>query len=1324
MNRYKRIIISACTLVMGFFMLSNQFGPSFGATGSSFDGQTCSGCHSGGSYGTTGSIQLLQGGNPVNQYLPGGTYTVRVNIGGSSPNMGFQVTSAYQGSDNNINTWGTPPPGTTNANNGGRNYIQHTAPMTSAAFVDIPWTAPSSTDAIVFYAGVNRVNGNGQQTLDHASSAMLTITTACASITVGPGTLPNGTAGTAYNQTVTQSGATGTPSFTISSGSLPPGLSLNSGTGAITGTPTTNGAYTFTVLVTGGNGCVGSTQYTVTINCPTITLSPGTLPGGTVGAAYNQAVTKTGGTGTYTWSYTGTLPPGITFNTTTGTFSGTPTTTGTYSNIVVTATGNGTCTGTQTYSITIGCPTITVSPATIPTMTVGSAITPQTYTQSGGTGTITWSATGLPAGVTINSTTGQLSGTPTQTGTFNIIITASGNGPCTGTQTFNNVIVSCPTVTVNPVNLNTITVGSTFSQTLSQTGATGTLSWAVTAGTIPPGLSLNTTTGAITGTPTTAGAYCFTVTVTGQGPCTGSRQYCGNVVCPAASVSPGTIATIIVGSTYTQNFTQTGLGGTITWSTSGSVPTGLSINSTSGQLSGTPSATGSYTFTVTATSSNGCTASQSYTVNVSCATFVITPATLPNVAAGATYNQTIGQTGNFGTFTYTVTTGNLPTGLSLNSTTGAITGTATAAGSYTFTVTVANQYGCSGTMQYTIVVTCPNATLDPATLPNLPIGQAYNQTMTVTGGTGTFTYAVTTGSLPTGLTLTSGGVLSGTPTVAGTYTFTITATNQWGCTASNSYTIVVACPTISLSPGTLPPGNVGFAYNQTITVTGSTNTFTFSSTGTLPPGLTLNTTTGALTGTPTTPNTYTFTIIATDSYGCTTSTQYTVIISPCTPLVLSPGTLPDGTVNTNYNQTITQTGGTGTITWSSSGTLPPGVTLNTTTGDLSGSPTATGTYTFTIVATDQTGCSGTVQYTIDVNCPTITLTPATLPADSAGEAYSQAVTQSGSTGSTFTYTVSSGTLPPGISLDANTGTLTGISNATGTYTFDITVTDEYGCSGTMTYTIDVVCPVIVIDQTTLPMIYTNTPYNETLTQTGGTSPFTYTVTSGTLPGGLTLSTGGLLSGTTIAYGSHTITVTVTDSNGCSGTQVFTLVVDWPVSIGLMDFNAAMSGKSSAAVSWNTSNIAGDEIYDVEHSTDASKFNTIAHVKSIKGQSDYVVSHNNLTPGNNYYRLRTTRVNGAIMYSNIVNLVYLGNTESIELLPNIVNNQTTAKIESDISRKAQIRIIDVSGKVVYENNVQLKAGENKINLDLHELIPGNYTFHLRPMNVKPVKFTKQ
>lgn len=150
--------------------------------------------------------------------------------------------------------------------------------------------------------------------------------------------------------------------------------------------------------------------------------------------------------------------------------------------------------------------------------------------------------------------------------------------------------------------------------------------------------------------------------------------------------------------------------------------------------------------------------------------------------------------------------------------------------------------------------------------------------------------------------------------------------------------------------------------------------------------------------------------------------------------------------------------------------------------------------------------------------------------------------------------MSNGSLPPGITLDANTGVLSGTGTATGTYTFDITVTDEFGCSATNTYTIEVVCPVITIDQSTLPTIFTNTAYNETLTTTGGTSPFTYAVTSGSLPGGITLDPGGLLSGTTTAYGNYTITVTVTDANGCTGMQTFNITVDWPVSVKSLNAN--------------------------------------------------------------------------------------------------------------------------------------------------------------------------
>jgi hypothetical protein len=353
--------------------------------------------------------------------------------------------------------------------------------------------------------------------------------------------------------------------------------------------------------------------------------------------------------------------------------------------------------------------------------------------------------------------------------------------------------------------------------------------------------------------------------------------------------------------------------------------------------------------------------------------------------------------------------------------------------------------------------------------------------------------------------------------------------------------------------------------------------------------------------------------------------------------VISPNTLPNGTVNTAYSQNMTQTGGTGTITWSSSGTLPPGVTLNPTTGVLSGTPSATGTYNFTIIATDANTCSGTQAYTVTINCPTITLSPGTLPNDVIGTAYNQTITQSGSTGTTFTYTVSAGTLPAGITLNGTTGVLSGTTTTTGTSTFDITVTDEFGCSGTITYTINSVCPTITINQTTVPSVFNNTPYSEQLTVTGGTSPYTYAVTTGTLPAGITLDANtGLLSGTSTDIGTFTVTITVTDANGCTGTQTLTITVEYPVSV-----KTVVAGK-----------------------------------------------------------------------------------ESVALLPNIVTDKTTAQVISNYEGKAQIRILDITGKIVYSDVANLQRGENKINLDLHELAAGNYTFHIKPLNVRPVKFTKQ
>ncbi len=878
------------------------------------------------------------------------------------------------------------------------------------------------------------------------------------------------------------------------------------------------------------------------------------------------------------------------------------------------------------------CAPIVMTPSPLPGATINVGYSQQ-LSQTGGVGTVTYALTSgtMPTGITINGT-GLISGTPTVAGTYNFTITATGSNGCSSAQSF--TIVVCPVITLTPGSpLPSGTVAAAYSQVISQTGGTGTFTYTVTAGTLPAGVTLNTN-GTLSGTPLTAGTYNFTITGT-NGSCSGTTAYTLVIGCPTITVNPATLANGTPGVAYNQAITQTGGGaGPYNYTvTAGALPPGMTL-SLAGTLGGTPTTSGTYNFTVTATGTqSNCSGTRSYTLIIACPTITVNPATLPNGTVGSSYGiQNITQTGGNGTMTYTVGTG-FPPGLNLT-TGGILSGTPTAAGTYTFTITVTSQYGCTGTRTYTVTISCPTITINPATIANTTPGSTVNVPFSQVGGTGTFTYTHTSGTLPPGLSVT-GGALTGTVGAPGSYTFTITGTSTNGCTGTRTYTVIVACPTLSLSPGVLPTGNVNVPFSQVITVTGSSNTFTYTVTsGSLPAGVTLNTN-GTLSGTPTASGTFTFTITATDIYGCTTSTVYNWVISPCPVITLNPNTLPNGAPGTAYSQTITQTGGTNPTTYAViSGALPPGLTLATG-GGLTGTPTTPGTYTFTVQSTSVGGCIGSQTYTIIITCPTITLSPGTLPVDTVGTAYNETITQTGSLGSTFTYTVSSGSLPPGITLATN-GDLTGTGTATGTYTFDVTMTDNQGCSVTVSYTIDVVCPVIVINQTIVDTIFATVPYTTTLTQTGGTAPYTYAVTNGTLPTGITLGTDGVLSGTSTNGGTFTVTVTVTDANGCTATQVFNIVVYDPLSVVKVDANKA----------------------------------------------------------------------------------------SVVLLPNNVTNTTTALIVTNSSIKAELRVVDITGKVVYHNTANLKAGENRVSLDLHQLASGTYTLHVKPLNVAPVRFNKQ
>ena len=274
---------------------------------------------------------------------------------------------------------------------------------------------------------------------------------------------------------------------------------------------------------------------------------------------------------------------------------------------------------------------------------------------------------------------------------------------------------------------------------------------------------------------------------------------------------------------------------------------------------------------------------------------------------------------------------------------------------------------------------------------------------------------------------------------------------------------------------------------------------------------------------------------------------YVFVCPACPTIALSPASLPNAHIGASYNQAVTASGGTGPYQFSlSGGALPPGISLSQI-GFLTGMPTTTGTYSFTITATILSSlCSGSRTYTLIVTppCPTITVNPtnSTLPNGRAGVFYSQTFTQTGGAG-TATFSVSTVQFPAGLTMAAN-GVLSGTPTVSGTFSLTVHATDANGCVGQRSYTLLLLplCPAITLNPTTLPNGFVGMAYNQTLTATGGTAPYTFIVAAGTLPNGLTLTTGGVLSGTLTVPAMFNFTVAATDNSGCTGVRAYTVTV--------------------------------------------------------------------------------------------------------------------------------------------------------------------------------------
>jgi large repetitive protein len=438
--------------------------------------------------------------------------------------------------------------------------------------------------------------------------------------------------------------------------------------------------------------------------------------------------------------------------------------------------------------------------------------------------------------------------------------------------------------------------------------------------------------------------------------------------------------------------------------------------------------------------------------------FVAVPSAgaLPGANANALYTTTISVTGGTTPYAYTLESGSLPAGVALNPNTGALAGIANAAGAYAFAVRATDDFGAYKIFNYTMAVTAVTFVFSPLSLPNPQPTVAYNQTIAVSGGSAPYTFAVSAGALPAGLLLNpASGIVSGMPAgPLGAYSYTITVTDGNGNADTHVYSGTVTAPLVMLT-ATVSNGAVSSVYTDEINATGGTaHTFAVTA-GSLPPGVILNAATGVLSGTPTLLGTFTFTITATSFEGYVGNQAYTVIVLATAPtIVVTPASATTGVISTQiFNQTCAASGGTAPYTFSlSGGTLPPGTTLNAATGVISGATTASGTYTFTIRATDAGGFSGTTAYSaVIASVPTITLQ--TLLGGRRTIAYSQSVGPAAGGTAPYTYAVTAGSLPPGLTLNPATGGLAGTPTLSGTYPFTITATDANGFTGAQIYSL-------------------------------------------------------------------------------------------------------------------------------------------------------------------------------------------------------------------------------------------------------------------------------
>jgi hypothetical protein len=882
----------------------------------------------------------------------------------------------------------------------------------------------------------------------------------------------------------------GTPPYTYATEfyTLPPGLTLSSSTGVISGASTTvtNVFNTFTIQVTDAVGAQGAGSFNIETIAAAQPLAL-TIPypdeeTDTSIASFLAPSNVTGGTPPYNYTIAPPLPAGLSIAPDSGYISGTVTAPLAATSYTITVTDAASGSSSGNFDLTVNkLAASTVIPSI--TLTQNQAVTPFTpVVASGGTAPFSYVAdTDLPAGLVMSSS-GVITGTPT----------ATTPGPITVWVTVNDVF----------------TPGQRTDQASSS----------------------------------------FTVTVAGP---FSTKVNAGDTVLQLTK-NEGMLASPL-----------TAYGGVLpyTYSVTPALPNGITISSTTGSITGVPTATApNATYTVNVTDAVGNTGSTTFTALVNSpivATPGVTSAALTENHAVVPFTP-VTATGGTLPYEFTVAGVLLPAGISLNSQTGVFSGTPTATTPTNSTndviVFVLDANGSTGYANLHLVVNPPVAAAQAIASETLTQGVAASFTpVTASGGTGTLSFTVSP-SLPAGLVMALNGQITGTPTAAtaGAQGYTVTATDINGATATAGFTLTVNGP---LAASTVPSfASTTLALNQAasftpVTGSGGTTPYHFSIAPALPAGLSIATATGAITGTPTGLQTSSgFMVTVTDAVGATAWASFTLAVSNSVVAntAIASTSLTEGHAATPFIP-VTASGGTGALSFSVAPALPAGLSIAPATGAISGTASAASpATTYTVTATDTKGATATASFSLTVNAA-LTASPA-IPSTSVvlGKPVTGFTPVTGSGGTAPLIFAVAPSLPADLSLAAATGQITGTPRAIQAgSTYTVTVTDANGAAASADFALGVVAAsssVAVISSSGTSSFGQAVTFKATVSGTGGTPTGTVIFRDG----GAALATesvsAGIASFTTadLAVGTHQIVASYSGDNSFANSTSSTL----------------------------------------------------------------------------------------------------------------------------------------------------------------------------------------